>query len=155
MTHYHVVRHSEDADPYVTGTVYSALDYAAQELRDLADFETSYVSGVAERVSNGDYVVESEMEDALKSYSKAETYNNLAINAQIRADNHEQLRNERPPLFQDDTTDDNDPRSLLFQSAVRVMDKINTESPLSIWDCEKDLSTDDNTGEMLHTEDMA
>lgn len=149
MTHYHVVRHSEDEDPYITDTVYSALDYAAQELRELDDFETSNVSVVAERVSNGDYVVESEMADALKSYSKAATYENLAINAQIRADNHEQSRDMRPPLFQDDTMDDNDPRSLLFQSAVWVMNKINNESPLSIWDCDRYP----NNEELSHKED--
>lgn len=153
--HYHTERYfADDEDPYITGTVYEALDYAATELRELADMETSQVSFVAENVDTATLDDFDVLKDALKSYARAAVYDNLAINAQIRADNRTQSLPDRPPLFQDDMTDDNDSKSLLFQSAMYVVGRINAETPLGIWVCGEELFTDPDTGETFHKEDM-
>ena len=58
--HYHVARHSGDDDVYVTASIFGALDYAAEELGTLADFEWEYVAEIARRVAE-DALRESEM----------------------------------------------------------------------------------------------
>jgi hypothetical protein len=50
MTHYHVRRHSDDDDPFVTDDLFAALGYARDELDHLADMEHEGVSFTAEEV---------------------------------------------------------------------------------------------------------
>ena len=154
MTHWHVTRHSEDDDPYITSSLYDALDYAARELGALADSEHTYVSTVAERVAEDPYrnpCHYDEMEAALRSFAKAERYANLSLNAakfdkQIRADIA-----DRAPLYQDDQIwlapgDVDNPESNLYKSALWVVGNINSGSPMSVWGCEAETGEDDERG---------
>jgi|ERR1700722_6548157 len=151
MSHYHLIRYPDDDNPpEIFPDVYSALGYAAEILREAADRHMEFVSYVADKVDvaarnrSESRVDPGEMEDALRDYVQAETYENLAANASTRRDNHEQARKDRAPLFRDDDTDDNDPESALFKSAEWAVDEINFKSDVNIWSCEAETGEVDD-----------
>jgi hypothetical protein len=151
MTHWHVTRHSEDDDPYVTGSIYDALDYAARELNELADHEHDFVSTVASRVAehpDRNPCHYDEMEAALRSFMKAEHYSSLALNAASRYKQSRASIADRAPLFQEDQVflapgDADNPQAKLYQSATWTAGEVNSGSPLSIWSCEAEAGEDD------------
>lgn len=150
MSHYHLSRHNEDDDPYISADLYAVLDYAADELDRLADSEHGYVSDVAGRVKDGyrgtlanSKVSESEMQDALLSFGKIETWTALVANGRNMARQHTAKRAARAPVYrpswQDQGTEESDAR--LLHSAKNVLEAFQADSPFDVWECEADLHT--------------
>jgi hypothetical protein len=149
MTHWHVTRHSEDDDPYVTDSLYDALDYAAGELDPLAGHEHDMITASGEA---GNF------EEAYKSFVKTETLAGLQANA---ANIQTQARSEpadRAPLYSDDTPYDEESgevntASRLYGAAQWVAENINEGSPLFLWQCEAETAYVTDTGEPAHEDD--
>lgn len=162
MVHYHVNRHSDDEDPYLSESLFDALDYARTELDSLADMEHSNVSYTAQRVEEARtmggkypdvYEMEDEMEEALLSFSKAERYTGLMANAANMVKQNDAFYAERAPLYQVDSADwvgragneladaRDAADARLLDAAKRVARTINEGSPLGIWDCNAALGT--------------
>jgi hypothetical protein len=153
MPHYHVTRHGDDDDPYITDDIYAALDYAATELAELADMEGQHVDEVANRVAeipesrhmpedDPRNVSEWEMEQALRAWARSAKYDNLHANAANMYKQHTAEDAERAPLYQSTGFTDADRRSPLYESAVHVWYEINENSPISIWECNQGSYTD-------------
>jgi hypothetical protein len=147
--HYHVARHSGDDDVYVTASIFGALDYAAEELGTLADFEWEYVAEIARRVAEeprplaGETSMPAgEMADALRALVRSETYANLKANAENMSKQHGLPNDKRAPLYVNhpDRCGDN----LLLESARRVTGNINDDSPLTIGECSGELLDEDS-----------
>jgi hypothetical protein len=152
--HYHVTTHPDDDDRYTTDNLFSALDYAADELDHLADFEHDDINAYGEQ---GDY------ESAYNSFVKMERYDNLHSNAANMVKQHNAKQENRAPLYQDDWLDSEGNRQYrreyedvpgldqdagtgddrLFQSAKHVVQMINVGSPLMIWECSLDDDDED------------
>jgi hypothetical protein len=144
VNHYHVRRHSEDEDPYITDDLFSALDYAATELDNMADFEHDGISACGEQ---GDY------ESAYEAFVKCERYNNLMMNARNMVKQKGAFYADRAPLYQvnsadwvgrvgnelADARDAADAR--LFESAIRTAGEINSGSPIGIGQCDAPMRT--------------
>jgi hypothetical protein len=150
MNHYHVSRHSDDEDPFVTGDLFAALDYARGELDSLADFEHDGVSFVAAKVEDarswGDkrYPSAYEMEEALLSFAKVERYNGLMANAAniVKQHNYSKRADRAPiyrPAWENQGTNEADAR--LYKSAEHTAGEINSGSPIAISECEAELHT--------------
>lgn len=155
--HWHVNRHSDDDDPYLSEDLFGALDYARTTLDELADFEQSNVSATAANVEEartmgGKYPSVYEMEEALLSFAKAERYNSLMMNAANMVKQHAAKHAERAPLYQVDFSRDatagwvyadaaKEADARLHQSALHTARAINEGSPLGIWDCAAELRT--------------
>lgn len=144
--HYHVSSHSEDDDPFVTGDLFAALDYARWELDNLADMEHDSVSATADRVAENENTVSMtpskvpayEMEMALLSFVKVQRYNGLMANAANMVKQHGYAkRADRAPLYRpswtDQGTEEADAR--LFEAAKHTASAINSGSPIYITEC--------------------
>ncbi len=149
--HWHVTRHSEDDDPALFADVYAALEYAADELACLVEF---WHEGITPAGENEDY------EGAYKAFVKAELYSDLVSAANHAPGQHHKPRADRAPLYAAPDYEggpfdernlgylgDNDPQSVLFQTALRHVQKINSESPVEIFDCTAPLETVDHCDE--------
>jgi hypothetical protein len=150
MTHYHVSRHASDDDIYCGHTVFEALDYAAGELATLAAFEyesLSITAAKAESYGRNIYAGTpdpDEMYDALRSFARSERYTSHQQNAENMVRQHNLPATLRAPLYRDYVAADpeNPPMSgdeRLAVAADHVIEKINDETPVSIWKCEAGL----------------
>lgn len=141
--HWHVSRHSDDEDVLITEDFWNALDYAAGELRELAEFE---YEGIAPMGETGDY------EGAYTAFKRSNELDALyqraihPVQQHRRADpdDDEPSRYDparwRAPLYRGYGGDDR-----LMETARRAVEKVNSESPVSIWECSDELIyVDDN-----------
>lgn len=159
MTHYHVSIHNDDEDPLITDDLFAALDYAATELDNLADFEHEGVSITAERVEKAreSYGTERypdvyEMEQALLSFAKMGRYAGLTANAANMVKQHNAKHNDRAPLYQvdfgRDATSDwvyadaaKEADARLLEAAKHAVQAVNDGSPISITECSAEMLT--------------
>jgi hypothetical protein len=148
VNHYHVRRHSDDDDPYVSDDLFACLDYAATELDQLADFEHDYVSTVAAKVEEdwsrvSGLVTPHEAREALLSFAKCERYVALMANARNIVKQHNTPRRDRAPLYTEGWLDQGakeaDARLLL--AANHTAQEINDGSPISIGGCTAEMRT--------------
>jgi hypothetical protein len=139
--HYHVHRHSDDEDPFVTGDLFDAIDYAATELDQLADFEHDGISASGEQ---GDY------ESAYNAFVRSERYNGLMLNARNMVKQHSQPIAERAPFYTPDweAGGEDAAQERLFESAKRTAGEINSGSPIAISECEAEMKTWPDTDQM-------
>lgn len=137
MAHFHVTRHSEDEDPYITEDKGSALDYASTELAELGDSEHDLVITIAMQVEEGQDVHPDTMADALKSQLKAERYWNWSTNTGNHAKflNPDTPDSERAPLYQDGDVDGKTAEERRNEGADWVISQVNNETPMHIWEC--------------------
>lgn len=127
MSHWHLQRHSEDDDIYVTPALADALDYAAQELNDSAAFEHQRISESGEV---GDY------EQAFGSFQRSERYASLAADA---ANVHHQATapiERRAPLYA--VRDEVEYARRVHETGLYVIDRINATGPsgFAVWECD-------------------
>ena len=150
MVHYHVRRHTDDDDPMITDDLFAALGYARDELDHLADMEHEAVSFTAEEVVKGYNGIMSEnsvskydMELALLSFAKVETYSNIMLNASNMVKQHNAAIAERAPFYTPDWEEGGEDaaQARLFESAKRIAAMVNNDTPLSIGECSADLLT--------------
>ena len=147
MTHYHVSRHTEDDDVFVTDDLFAALDYAADELDRMADFEHDGVSMVAAKIEEeSDYGTPGnvyDMREALLSFAKMERYNTLMLNARNLVKQSKAAIAERAPFYTPDWEEGGEDaaQARLSESAKRTAGEINSGSPIRIWDCDAELRT--------------
>jgi hypothetical protein len=130
MTHWHVQRHSDDDDPYVTAGIYDALDYAATQLGNLADFEHDGIMGCGEAGA---------FEEAYRCWERSELYGNLADNAaNVVRQHREQDAAKRAPLYQGDGWE-----AALLKHAMWTASEINGKAPrgFMVWYCGYGLVT--------------
>lgn len=132
MTHFHVMRHSDDEDPFICEDLFTVLDYLGTEMRDLADMEHDGIAGYGE---NGMF------EDAYRCWERSEQYGSLQLNAENMVRQHRAAREDRAPLYAgpDDggaCLPDDDEDSRLRKSAMWVLGKICDGSPAIAWTCE-------------------
>jgi hypothetical protein len=153
-THYHVSRHSNDDDPYITDDLFAALDYAGTELNELADFEHEGLSYIAQQVAEGqtmfddNAVSKATMEVALLAFLKVERYNGLMANTANMVKQNRAPHVDRAPLYQIDWENEGDglwpvraADARLFEAAKRVAQSVNDASPVSITECSADMRT--------------
>lgn len=119
--HWHVTRHSDDDDPYVTSDLYAALGYASEELDLMAEYEHSGIGTL------GDAGM---WEEAYRCWQRCEQYNALHLQALNIVTQHEVAPEHRAPLYQGD-----DWEGRLRESALRVAASVGEGSPMAIWDC--------------------
>jgi hypothetical protein len=148
MNHYHVSRHSDDEDPYITDDLFAALDYARGELDSLADFEHDGVSFTAGRVQDAHdrgaaYPSTYEMEEALLSFAKVERYNGLMANAANMVKQNAAKHQDRAPIYRPswENQGTNEADARLYISAEHTAGEINSGSPIAISECEAELKT--------------
>jgi hypothetical protein len=158
MTHWHVTRHSEDDDPYVTDDLYDAMEYAATELDLIADHEHDMITVSGEA---GDF------EEAYKSFKKTEILAGLQANATNIYTQSRSVPADRTPLYQEDMpynpplTDEGTPTaestvntaSELYQTALRMAENINRDSQFSIWSCDAETAYVTDTGDPSDEDD--
>ena len=125
--HYHVTRHSDDDEPFVTPDLYAALDYAADEIDSLAEFEHESISIFGDM---GSY------KEAYWAFQRTEALSVLHANVANIVHQHRTKREDRAPLYRDEDGD-----TLLAESAQRMVEHVNSETPVTLWDCAS--STDD------------
>jgi hypothetical protein len=116
--HWHVRSGYDDEDPATVATVFDALDYAARQLDQRADFERDGASGMA-----GVHL----FEEAWEGRQRADKIYNLAENAQVV---HKQANLPpwlRAPLYTGDDEAENTARLKL--AAQHAVDQINSEGP--------------------------
>ena len=138
--HWHVSRHSDDEDVFITEDFWNALDYAAGELRDLAEFEYEGISAMGEA---GDY------EGAYTAFKRSNELDALYEAAIHPRQQHRRTDPDedeiitdrhRAPLYRGYGGDDR-----IMETARRAVEKVNSESPVSIWECSDELVyVDDN-----------
>jgi hypothetical protein len=151
MSHYHVIRHSDDDDPYISEDLFACLDYAATELDELADMKHATVSETAENVRRGynglftdNSVGKDEMEYALLAFAACETYSNVRQNCLNMVKQHGySKRADRAPIYrpswEDQGTEEADAR--LIESAEHVVKMVNDDTPISITHCCGEMRT--------------
>lgn len=130
--HYHVERHPNDDDVFLADDIFTALDYAQDELSTMASF---HYEGISANGEAGDY------REAYKAFLASEELANLAANAANMADTFAQ-RKPAPPLYR---LANDKPYTVdvpvLRESAERTVDLINTNvySRMSIRECSLDV----------------
>lgn len=137
VTHYHVMRHSGDDDPFISEDLFEVLDYLATELRDLADMENDGISGYGESGA---------FEEAYRCWQRAEKYTGLQLNAENMVRQHQAAREDRAPLYagpdeggtllRGTYLPDDHEDSMLRKTALWVLGNICDGSPASAWTCE-------------------
>jgi hypothetical protein len=148
-THWHVSRHRDDEDVFITPDIYSALDYAASELRDLAEFEHD---GIAPSGEAGDY------QTAYESWKRANELDALHETARhpvtqynlpdVDEDTIYVAGKYRAPLYQGYGGD-----AKLLETAQRSVQAVNDGSQISIWECSDELVYLNDNGTALSDED--
>jgi hypothetical protein len=160
-THWHVSRHRDDEDVFITPDIYSALDYAATELRERAEFEWE---GIAPSGEAGDY------QTAYESWKRSEDLANLAQTA-----HHAVTQYNLPDVDGDDTSAFHEPGTVraplyrgyggdakIMETAKRAVEAVNMGSPLGIWECSSELvylndngtaESDEDNGFPYHLDD--
>jgi hypothetical protein len=134
--HWHVSRHSDDDDVFIAEDFWSALDYAAGELRDLAEFEYEGISAsgdagmfelayTAFKRSNELDAVKMQADHALQPHNKIDPDDDIpgTVNDGYRA-----------PLFRGPGGDEK-----IMECALRAVERINSATPVSIWECDAEL----------------
>jgi hypothetical protein len=126
--HFHVQRHSEDEDIYVTERIYDALDYAATELEAVTDIEHEGISAYGEQ---------GVFEAAYRCWQRSERYGDLAGNAENVVRQNNSPAEKRAPLYQGDGWQER-----LLEHAQWVAGKINRDGPdgFGIWECTSEIA---------------
>jgi len=156
--HWHVSRHRDDDDVFITPDIYSALDYAATELQALSEFEHD---GIAPSGEAGDF------EGAYRAWVRSNELDALYETAvhpcqqYNRTDPDEDetyvAGKHRAPLYQGYGGD-----AKLMETAKRAVDQVNGGSALAIWECSDELVylnenytafSDEDNGFPVHAED--
>lgn len=140
MTHYHVMRHDDDEDPFISDDLFAVLDRLATELDSLADMEHDGISGYGEAGL---------FEEAYRCWERSEKYAGLQANAENMTRQHRAAREDRAPLYAGPDEGgaflpDSDPESRLRKAALWVLGGICFDSPVSAWTCEH--ATREGTG---------
>ncbi len=133
--HWHVSRHSEDDDVFITEDFWQALDYAATELRDLSEFE---YEGISASGDAGDF------ESAYEAFKHSNELDALRSNLAHAIQQHERIDPDddtlvisdkyRAPLYRGPGGDER-----IMETALRAIDTVNFGSPVSIWECSQEL----------------
>lgn len=125
VSHWHVIRHTDDDDPFITNNIGAAFDYAAGELDTLASLAHDEISGAGEA---GDY------EAAYRAWQREMALHNLHQNAANMAEQwgaeHE---DDRAPLYRGDGA-----TGRLIVASEHMRDEIGTGSPIKIITCPLD-----------------
>jgi len=133
MNHFHVVRHGEDDDPFLTANVADALDYAATELEYAADWQHTMISAHGEV---GDF------EEAYGSFVRSERFTNAMLNARNIVRQHTaDSDDDRAPLYRGEGASER-----LAQATDHVVEYVNAHGPIGfrVWSC------DDQTCELTN-----
>jgi hypothetical protein len=148
--HWHVSRHSNDDDVFIVEDFWYALDYAADELRDLAEFEHEGISANGEA---GDF------EGAYTAFKRSNELDAVMQQAKHALDQHNKIDPDddipgtvndgyRAPLYQGPGGDEK-----IMQLALRAVERINNETPVSMWECSDELVYLNDTGTRLSDPD--
>lgn len=142
--HWHVERHREDDDVFTASSVFDALEYAAEELKRVADFEADSVPGW------NDHLGFQQMADAMQ---RSERFANLAENAAKVAGNAGLPWWDRSPIY---AVEGDEPgnRARLLTAATHQVARINRNGPgaFAVWECKDTravcelVNDDDETG---------
>lgn len=146
-THWHVSRHREDDDVYITPDIYDALDYAAGELRDRAEFEWE---GIAPSGEAGDF------EGAYNAWKRSQELDALQSTAA-----HAVKQHKLPDVDGDDNSAFHAPDTVraplyrgyggdakILETAKRAAATVNDGSEIGIWECSDELVYVTDAGEM-------
>jgi hypothetical protein len=134
--HWHVSRHRDDDDVFITEDFWTALDYAATELRDLAEFE---YEGISASGDAGDY------EGAYKAFVRSNELDALRNNLAHAIDQHNKIDPDddipgtvndgyRAPLYRGYGGDER-----IMETALRAVESVNLGSDMAIWECTSEL----------------
>ena len=159
--HWHVSRHSDDDDVFITEDFWSALDYAKGEVDSLAEFEHDGISCMGDA---GDY------QGAYEAYKRSNELDAVMQQAKHALDQHSKIDPDddipgtvndgyRAPLFRGPGGD-----ALIMECALRAVERINSETPVSMWECADELvmvsenglhvlADDDDNGIPAHADD--
>jgi hypothetical protein len=151
-THWHVSRHRDDEDVFIAPDIYSALDYAANELRDLAEFEHDGISPSGEA---GDY------QGAYEAWKRSQELDSLEATAR-----HAVTQHNLPDVDGDDTSAFHVPNTVraplyrgyggdakILKTAKRAVEAVNDGSPIGIWECSDELVYLNDSGTAVSDED--
>lgn len=126
IDHWHVTRHSEDSDMFVTYDMYEAIAYAGDTLREASEFAHEGITASGEA---GDF------EGAYESFKRSEALHGLFLNALNMETQHTAAPQDRAPLYQEDNAHYT-PGAPLYDSALWNIGQINEGSAVRIWPCE-------------------
>jgi hypothetical protein len=160
-THWHVSRHRDDEDVFITPDIYSALDYAAGELQALSEFEHD---GIGPSGEAGDY------QGAYEAWKRSNELDALYETAR-----HPVTQHNLPDVDGDDTSAFHAPGTVraplyrgyggdakILETAKRSVDAINLDSSVAIWQCSEELvylndngtaESDEDNGFPYHLDD--
>jgi hypothetical protein len=160
-THWHVSRHRDDDDVYITTDIYAALDYAAGELRDRAEFEWE---GIGPSGEAGDY------QSAYEAWKRSQELDALQNTAAHAVNQH-----NLPDVDGDDTSAFHAPNTVraplyrgyggdakILETAKRAVEAVNGGSEIGIWECSEELAylnenytafSDEDNGYPVHMAD--
>jgi hypothetical protein len=148
-THWHVSRHGEDDDPFITPDFWTALDYATGELNDLAEFEHEGISANGEMEayqeayacfvrSNELDALRNGLKHALDQHSKRDLDEN---------ETYDHGKEHRAPLYQGIGGDER-----IMATAMHAVERVNNGSPMSIWECRDELVYLNDRGDVVGPE---
>jgi hypothetical protein len=122
--HWHVQRHAEDDDAFVTDTYVKVFEYTSDVLERIAEFMHEGISAYGDQ---GDY------EAAYRAYQRSNRLSGLAANAANIYEQGTVPAAERAPLYQDEP----EQGPLWQQAATHTLSEINANGPdgFSIWEC--------------------
>lgn len=132
--HCHVQAHNE-ADTETFGTLFGALDYAADALERLAEHEYDGMAGAMAALKEAPAnvsTVEAWRETAV-ARERSEQYATLAANARALVEQARIPRWRRAAAYSE--PDDQTSRDQLMVAANWCMGTINDGSPVGVWDC--------------------
>lgn len=136
--HWHVIRHNDDDDHYVTMDIYRALDYAQDELRETGEFYWEGITALGEQKM---------YEEAFKNFQLWQTFDNLRSNVKNVVKQHNSEVKDRAPLYSDpDVIHDYAESSPLFKTALWVIDNVNRDTAMNIYSCTGDDVIADEDG---------
>lgn len=149
MSHWHVSRHRDDDDVFITTGFWSALDYAATALSELAEFVHGGIGPMGEA---GDY------QSAYEAWVRSNELDALYQNVKHAGDQHSKAdpdedeqydaTRHRAPHYQGYGGDER-----IMETALRVVEQVNSESELNIWECTSELVYLNDAGTDLSDED--
>ena len=134
--HWHVSRHSDDDDVFITEDFWSALKYAKGEVDSLAEFEQDGISCMGD---SGDF------EGAYNAFKRSNELDAVQMQAAHALEQHNKRDldedesydygvKHRAPLFQGPGGDEK-----IVELALRAVERINSETPVSMWECDDEL----------------
>lgn len=140
--HWHVRNNKTDADPFVTMSVYDALEYVVDELQTDRDIASQAATAYYEQQM---YV------QAAHHYKIRDELDDLIANAKHAPDQHNTTeRNDRAPLFRnwhiDQQRGDWGEDSKLYQTALWHVSQVNEGSEIDIYACRADDVIADDQG---------